>query len=120
MAKLLNGLPLSVHHASGGDARVRTGGAALQLTGISSGSFQVNGTRYKFYPNMRAANDTMILLGYSSPVTFANASAMVMDMQQYSDDVPEGTTLYFTLISPVTLEPIGATPMDFIYVSFYS
>lgn len=98
---------------------LRSGGQQIQLTGVSSGSFQVNGTRYKLYSNMRSANDLMTLIGYSSPVTFANASAMVMDMGQYSDDVPEGTTVYFTLISPATLEPANATPADFIYASFY-
>jgi hypothetical protein len=115
-----NGLPVSIHHASGGDARVRSGGTNIQLTSISSGSFQVNGTRYKLFANMRMTSEIITLVGYTSPVTVANASAMLLDMQAYQDDVPEGTTVYFTLVNPSTLSPSNGSSGDYIYTSIYS
>lgn len=98
---------------------MRNGGTNIQLTNISSGSFQVNGTRYRVYSNMRASNDMLLLIGYTSPVTFANASVMLIDMESYEDNVPEGTTVYFTLINPATFNPANGTAMDFIYTSIY-
>ena len=120
MAKLLNGLPLAVHHASGGDARVRSGGASISCNAVSSGSFQVNGTKYRLFVNMRDSNDMMVLAGYTSPVTFANASVMVIDTREYVDEVPDGTTVYFTLISPTTFAAANGAAKDYIYTSYYS
>lgn len=115
-----NELPVAVHVASGGDARVRTGGTAIALDGISGGSFQVtNGTRYYLCPSLRASTTGMIFVGYSTPLTPANASRVLIDMEEMADDVPEGTTVYFAILSSMDLSPLECTEYDFLYVTYY-
>ena len=120
MTNVKNELPVAVHHKSGGSARTRVGGATVSLEGVSSGSFQlVGGTRYRLCFSVRAASGLLLLVGYTSPVTLANASAVLLDLARYDDDVPDGTTVYFTTISPVDLLPTEAGAGDCVYASFY-
>ena len=120
MTNLRNELPVAVHVASGGEARVRTGGDVISLDGISSGSFQVSGaTRFKGIFNPRSTGGMMLLLGYTSPVTFANASLLAVDFGQFYDDVPEGTTVYFSLISGEDLTPVEGDVADRVHISLY-
>jgi hypothetical protein len=120
MTNLRNELPVAVHVASGGEARVRTGGQVISLDGVSSGSFQVSGaTRFKALFNARSTGGLMLLMGYTSPVTPANASIAGVDFSQFCDDVPEGTTVYYSSISLEDLSPSEGAVADRIHISFY-
>lgn len=120
MTNLKNELPIAVHMASGGDARVRCGGTTISLDGVSAGSFQVtNGTRYRVFVDTRSTAGLLVLFGYASPVAFANASLFGLDLGEVHDDVPENTTVYFTLINPSDLQPIEGDTLDYLHVSYY-
>jgi len=120
MTNLRNELPIAVHVASGGDARVRTGGQVIVLDGISSGSFQVtNGTRFRAFYSVRTTSGQILLLGYTSPVTILNASWIMMDFDNMSDDVPEGSTVYFTTLSSDDLTPMQGGEFDTVHISIY-
>lgn len=120
MISLKNELPVAVHLASGGEARLRTGGQAISLNGISSGSFQVmSGTRFRAKFGMRSVTGLSLLIGYSSPLTLANASTVASDTDDIYDDVPEGTTVYFSIIGPADDTPVLGGEHDYLYVSFY-
>lgn len=120
MTNLRNELPVAVHVASGGEARVRTGGQVISLEDISSGSFQVSGaTRFKGFFNPRATGGLMLLVGYTSPLTPDNASMALVDFGQFCDDVPEGTTVYFCSVSLEDLSPCEGAAGDRIHISFY-
>lgn len=120
MTSLLNELPVAVHLASGGDARVRKGGQRLSLNNFSSASVQISGaTRYRGQLNARNNGNMMLLVGYSTPLTMANASMIVSDMQSFTDDVPDGTTVYFEAIDPNEHTPMAGAQDDMIYLSFY-
>jgi hypothetical protein len=120
MNQVKNELPLAVHHASGGDARVRVGGTTISLTGVSSGSFQVtDGTRYRLIPDLRAYSTLALMIGYSTPVTQSNASFVGIDLNEVCDDVAEGTTVYFEAVDMVNLTPTPCTAYDKVHVSFY-
>lgn len=121
MTNLKNELPVAVHIASGGDARVRTGGQAMPLNNRSAGSFQVMGaTRFRVKLNLRTVTGLSLLIGYSSPVDLTNASLVVPDGGECFDDVPEGTTVYFSTIGPMEETPIAGGASDYLYVSFYN
>jgi hypothetical protein len=115
-----NELPVAVHIASGGDARVRTGGTVISLNGISSGSFQVtDGTRYRLVPSLRASVNAFVLVGYTNPLTTANTSHIVEDLSEIADDVPAGTTVHFAVLSSGDLSPLQCSEYDFLYVNYY-
>lgn len=117
---LRNELPIAVHVASGGDARVRTGGQVISLGGISSGSFQVSGaTGYRGVFSSRGTSGLMLLLGYTSPVTIANASHMAIDFGGFSDDVPDGTTVHFAIVKLEDFTSTQGAASDQVHVSFY-
>lgn len=120
MTNLQNELPVAVHVASGGDARVRTGGQVVSLNGISSGSFQVLGaTKFRALFSTRSTSGMIMLVGYTSPVTLANASWILLDWGQFSDDVPEGTTVHFTAIEADEFTPIQGGESDTMHISYY-
>ena len=121
MTNVKNELPIAVHIASGGDARLRSGGASVDLNGETDGSFQVTGaTRYKICANLRSNSSTLICVGYQSPVTMANASMLLSDMGSVVDDVPDGTTVYFGLFDVSTMDAAAGGASDTLLVSFYS
>lgn len=120
MINLKNELPVAVHLASGGDARVRTGGQVISFDGVSSGSFQVmNATKLRGMLNLRTNSGLAVLLGYTSPVTYANASWVLFDLNQVTDEVPEGTTVYYATISPDEFIPMAGGVHDTLHLSFY-
>ena len=120
MTNVKNELPIAVHVASGGDARVKTGGTVVELDGISSGSFQVaNGTRYRLFASLRANTGALVLVGYSNPLTIENGSYIAVDMKEVVDDVPAGTTVYFAVLSAMDLSPLECSEYDFLYVTYY-
>jgi len=120
VSKVKNELPIAVHHSSGGDARIRTGGQTISLTGLTGGSFQVqNGTRYRLAADLRTFSTLMILIGYNSPVTQSNASLVCLDLKEVFDDVEEGTTVYFSAVDMSSLSPTLCTSYDKVHVSFY-
>lgn len=120
MTGVKNELPIAVHHSSGGSARLRAGGTAVALSGQASGSFQVlGGTRYRLCYSARTTSGLLLLVGYTSPVTLASASAVLLDLAFFEDSVREGTTVYFTTISPADLLPAEGGPGDFVYFSVY-
>ena len=120
MTNVKNELPIAVHVASGGDARVKTGATVVELDGITGGSFQVtNGTRYRLLPNLRGNTTAVVLVGYSSPLTLGNAARVAVDLNEMVDDVPEGTTVYFVVFSVMDLSPLECGEYDFLYVTYY-
>ena len=120
MTNLMNELPVAVHLASGGDARLRTGGQVISLSGVQSGSFTVTGaTRYRLLCSTRSTGGLIVLVGYTSPVTLANASWVVIDFGQLTDDVPDGTTVHVAVLSPEDLSPTEGGALDALYVSYY-
>ncbi len=120
MANVMNTIPIAVHIASGGDARVRTGGGSISLNGIASGSFQVSGgTRYRLQASLRSAQSGIIIGGYSSPLSISNASFVCADSDVLIDDVPQGATVYFKLLDPITLEAMEGSSNDYVYYSIY-
>jgi len=120
MTNLQNELPVAVHVASGGDARVRAGGQVISLNGISSGSFQVLGaTKYRAVLSARSTAGMVMLVGYTSPVTLANASWIVLDWGQINDDVPEGATVYFSTIEVDEFGPQQGGEHDTLHISYY-
>ena len=120
MTNVKNELPIAVHVASGGDARVKTGGTVVELDGITGGSFQVtNGTRYRLLPNLRANSTALILIGYTNPLTMGNASRIATDVVEMVDDVPAGTTVYFVVLNSMDLTPLECSEYDFLYVTYY-
>ncbi|MHB9035097.1 MAG: hypothetical protein ACYC64_00420 [Armatimonadota bacterium] len=120
MSKVKNELPIAVHHSSGGDARVRTGGQTISLAGVSDGSFQItSGTRYRLVADLRTYSTLMILIGYTSPVTQSNASLVCLDLKEVFDDIAEGTTVYFSAVDVSSLSPTPCTAYDKLHVSFY-
>lgn len=120
MTNLRNQLPIAVHVQSGGDARVRTGGQVLSLDGVSAGSIQLTGaTRLRGVFSARSTGGVMLLVGYSSPVTLANASWFVSDLAEFSDDAPEGTVVHFQMVSMDDHAPVVGDELDAIHLSFY-
>lgn len=120
MPRVKNDLPIAVHIASGGDARIRRGGTVISLDGVSSGSFQVTGgTGYRVVLNNSTTTGIQLLLGYTSPVTPANASLICQDGSHLADDVPEGATVYFSILDPMELLPMQGGESDYLYVSIY-
>lgn len=120
MAKVKNELPVAVHVASGGDARVRVGSQVVSLNGINSGSFQVTGgTRFRMLTSLRTGIGLVLLVGYAGPVTVANMEMTCDDYGVCMDDVPEGTTVHFTLVDATTLEPAAGGTDDRLHVTFY-
>lgn len=120
MAHVRNKLPVAVHHESGGSARMRVGGTVVSLAGVSSGSFRVTGgTGYRLCYSGRGMGGFLLLVGYTSPVTLANASVALMDLSVYEDNVPEGATVYLATISPGDLTPALGDAGDAVYASFY-
>lgn len=114
-----NELPVAVHVASGGDARLRIGGINVSLEGSPTASFQVSGTRYKLCPSLRTSAGLFLFVGYESPISLNNAAFITCDMETVGDDVPDGTTVYVLLVSPMTMEPVNGMSQDTICVSFY-
>lgn len=120
MTSLKNELPVAVHIASGGEARARTGGQVCALNGITSGSFQVTeGTRFRALYSSRTMGGMLLLLGYASPVTLANASWIMGDLTSMTDNVPEGTTVYFATVTPDDFTAMQGGPFDTLHISFY-
>ena len=120
MTSLKNELPVAVHVASGGEARIRTGGQVIALNGVTSGSFQVTeGTRFRAQYSSRTMCGMLLLLGYTSPVTLANASWVMTDLTSISDDVPEGATVYLATITPDDFTAMQGGQFDTLHVSFY-
>lgn len=120
MTNLRNELPVAVHIASGGDARVRTGGQVISLNEISSGSFQVLGaTKYRAEFNTRTTGGMVLLMGYTSPVTLANASWVSLDWGQINDDVPEGTSVYFATVEADEFAALQGGEHDTLHISYY-
>ncbi len=120
MANLKNELPIAVHVASGGDARIRTRGESIDLNGISSGSFQMmEDTRYRMQFCARSMGGAAVLVGYTSPVTSATASWIALDMDEITDDVPQGTVVYFSIISPDNMVTAPGGVHDSLFVSYY-
>ncbi len=120
MVNIRNKLLVAVHHASGGSARIRTGGAAVSMEGESSGSFRVvGGTRYRLCYSCRGLGGLILLVGYTNPVVLENASTVLLDFGVYEDDVPEGTYVYFATLSPSDLTSHDGAAGDMVYASFY-
>ena len=120
MTNLRNELPIAVHLASGGNARLRTGGQAVSLNGISSASVQASGaTGVRGVLNARSTGSVLLLVGYSSPVTASNASWVISDLGEFKDDIPTGTTLYLQAVSSDSLSPITCGAHDYVFLSFY-
>lgn len=117
---LKNELPVAVHIASGGDARVRRGGQVISFNETTAGSFQVsNATHYKLQFSLRSSSGLMLILGYTSPLTLANASAVLEDIDIFEDDVLEDTTVYMMLVPTDSEMLIAGGALDRAYVSFY-
>lgn len=119
MTNVKNELPVAVHVASGGDARVRTGGTNVSLNGTPTASFQVSGTKYKLCTSLRASAGSFVFIGYENPINLNNASFITRDMDTIEDVVPDGTTVYVLLVSPMTMEPINGLANDTVCISFY-
>ena len=60
-----------------------------------------------------------MLIGYQSPVTAANASQYVTDVEHFEDDVPDRTNVYFRLVNPDDLTPVAGSEFDTVNLSFY-
>jgi hypothetical protein len=120
MTNLMNELPVAVHLASGGDARVRKGGQVIMLEGVSSGSFQVTGgTRYRLAYTIFTAGGLLLLVGYETPLAIENASWRALDREEIHDDVPEGTTVYWKTVSPDNFATYPGGEFDSIHISIY-
>lgn len=120
MIKVMNELPVAVHHKSGGDARVRCGGLSISLNNKSSGSFQVTGgTRCRMSISTRTNAGLFVFFGYQDPASVANAEMLVQDLGAICEDVQEGTTIYWTLVNPGDCSPVPGGQNDYIYVTFY-
>ena len=120
MTDVKNELPIAVHIASGGDARIRREGVVIPLSGVSGGSFQVvNATQYRALANMRSTSSLIIIIGHTNPVTLINGSAVLMDMDDFVENVAEGSTIHFAILHPETLQPALAGGDDYLYVSLY-
>jgi hypothetical protein len=120
MTNLRNELPVAVHLASGGDARVRTGGQTFSFNGVSSGSFQMTGaTRFRAFFSTRTMSGLLLLLSYTNPVTLLNASWIMRDLTSLSENVPEGATVYFAAVSPDDFTAMQGGEFDTLHVSFY-
>ncbi|MGI6295479.1 MAG: hypothetical protein ACOX3G_05270 [Armatimonadota bacterium] len=119
MENLKNIMPVAVHLASGGSARVRIGGQSVPLEDISDGSFDVEGgTGFRlFFVNASGLIGTM-LIGYETPLDLSNASLVTSDMEMLSDDVPAGTTVYFALVD-ADGDPVQGGEGDVLHVSIY-
>jgi len=121
MTNLRNELPIAVHLASGGNARIRTGGQVVAFDQVSSGSVQLTGaTGFRGSFSARSTGGVLLLIGYATPLTHENASWVISDFGQFSDDAPEGTTVHFRLVSSDNLEPANGGALDAVYVSFYA
>lgn len=120
MTNLMNELPVAVHLASGGAARVRKGGQVITLEGVSSGSFQVTGgTGYRLAYTIFAASGVLLLVGYENPLTLANASWLAISRDEIHDDVPEGTTVYWKTVNPDDFSLYPAGEFDSMHISIY-
>ena len=121
MNNLKNRLPVAVHLASGGDARVRVGGVSIPLEGEATASFITTGaTRFRLTLNARSVPGVMLLIGYDSPLTLANAPMLCSDMDSVTDDVPEGTTVYIALVNPMDGSAVTGGEEDHAVISFYA
>ncbi len=120
MDNLKNIMPVGVHLASGGDARVRVGGDVLSLEDVSQGSFTIeHGTGYRLFYFNRSGNIGLLALGYESPLDASNASLLAGETQIISDDVAQGTTVYFALLDTDGLDLVQGGENDTLHVSFY-
>jgi|GEM_PF-1154903 len=120
MTNLMNELPVAVHVASGGAARVRKGGLTISLNGVSSGSFQVTGgTRYRLSCNLFTVGGLLLLVGYQDPLSLSSAAWLAIDRDKIEDDVPEGTTVYWKAVNPEDFAPYPGGEFDSIHISIY-
>lgn len=122
MTETRNKLPVAVNVvAGGGNAARRTGGFATSLSEISAGSLALGtATGFRLQANLRSSADgTMIIVGYTNPTTLANAEYVLADQVEIRDSVPADTTLYFTLIDNVLLEPIAGSADDYLILTKY-
>ena len=124
MTNLKNELPVAVHQVSGGDARVKVDRKLISLSGISTGSFVVeNATRYSIYCRTRGKTGTALVVGYTSHPDIYNCVSVIgedMIFYTFTDDVPSGTVVYFTLIHGMTLAEVTGTANDNFSVTFYN
>ena len=122
MTETRNKLPVAVNVvAGGGDGGRRTGGQVTSLSDISSGSFALGTAKgFRVQANLRSNPDgTMIIVGYTNSATLANAEYVLTDMDEIRDSVPAGTTLYFTLLDSVLLEPMTGGAADYLTLTKY-
>jgi hypothetical protein len=115
-----NELPIAVHHASGGNARVRVGGQAISLNGVSTGSFEIGDvTCFRVSANLRTSAGFLVVIGYTGPVTLANASRVFADTMTIEENVPDHATVYYALVDPGTAQITEGGAQDYLYVSLY-
>ncbi len=120
MTNLMNELPVAVHVASGGCARIRASGQTISLNGISSGSFQITGaTRYRIKCSLFTVGGLTLLVGYTNPLTLSNASWTAINREEISDDVPEGTTVYWKTVDPSDFTAFDGGEFDILHLSLY-
>lgn len=120
MDNLKNIMPVAVHLASGGGARIRVGGLSIPLEDVSGGSFEVeHGTGFRLFHVNNSGSADILLIGYKNPLDASNASLVTRSMQMLSDDVPSGTTVYFALTDSDGGSLQGEEG-DWLHVSFYA
>jgi len=116
-----NKLPVAVNVVAGGAVSKRAGGSVAALSGVTGGSFALGtATGFRLQPNFRSSGANMaVVVGYTSPVSFANAEYVLGDKAELRDSVPAGLTLYFALFDPVTLESAEGGACDYLALTRY-
>jgi len=101
-------------------APIRVSGQTISLNGISSGSFQVTGaTRYRIKCSLFTIGGLTLLVGYNPQLSLASASWTAINREEISDDVPEGTTVYWKTVDPSDFTDFAGGDFDVISVSYY-
>ena len=119
MTSTRNKLPVAVDAVSGGNASPRIDSTISSLD-TSSGSIVLGSARrFRVFPSVRSWTNRLFLLGYTSPLSVANAEYVVASSTEIRDTVPPGTTLYWMLVDATTFLPTLGGANDYLVAARY-
>lgn len=100
---------------------LRVEGERVPLLDITDGSFTVpdDATRFRVQLSARTIAGMMVFIGYASPPSSTNASWILCDLEDWTEDVAAGTVVFFAIVNPDDMTALRGGDYDALYVSYY-
>jgi len=98
----------------------RLSGSVVSINEVGSGSVLVGSRKeFRVFPSVRVWTNRVFVVGFTGPVSLANAEYVVTSSVEVRDAVVAGMVVYWSLLDATTGQPALGGANDYVACSLY-